>query len=128
VRHFIQFILLLPVPSAVLLCPAIGLADALTDRCAQPSTPEDTEYCANRAPEPLKLRPSFSEQERPGFDQRGFRSTFLDDALNGNPNPIGGGGIGGDLNPSELGAVSPQDRGLLPGIDPTDVIIPTDVK
>ncbi len=120
-RHFLLFL-------TVLLCPSPGLADPIANRCVQPETPADVEFCANREPEPLRLRPSFSEQERPGFNQRGFRSTFLDDALNGNPNPMGGGGISGDLDPSELGAISPQDRGLLPGIDPTDVIIPTDVK
>ncbi|MGB3557765.1 MAG: hypothetical protein WBA24_04400 [Geitlerinemataceae cyanobacterium] len=91
-----------------------------------PTTPEDVEYCANREPEPRRLRPSFSEEERRGLDERGFSGSFLNDALNGISNPLGGGTVGGgELEGLELGDISPIDRGLIPAFDPTDVIVPT---
>jgi hypothetical protein len=113
---------------SLIFMPGIARAEGTDGRCVQPESPEDVAYCEHREPEIRRLRPSFSEQDRQGLEQRGFSNRFLDDALNGNPNPIGGGGVSNEVDPSELGAISPQDRGLLPTIDPTDVIIPTDVK
>ncbi len=70
------------------------------------------------------IQPTFSEEERRGFQQRGF-DNFLLDALNGNSDPIGGGTIGGGVE-SDAGLVpiSPESRGIGPTFDPTDVIIP----
>lgn len=101
-------------------------AETPDDRCVNPTTPEDVEYCANLEPEPRRLRPSFSEEERRGLDERGFSGSFLNDALNGISNPLGGGTVGGgELEGLELGDISPIDRGLIPAFDPTDVIVPT---
>ncbi|WP_254564243.1 hypothetical protein [Oscillatoria sp. HE19RPO] len=71
-----------------------------------------------------RIQPTFSEEERRGFEQRGF-DNFLRDALNGNSDPIGGGTIGGGVE-SDAGLVpiSPEVRGIGPIFDPTDVIIP----
>lgn len=71
-----------------------------------------------------RIQPTFSEEERRGFEQRGF-DNFLLDALNGNSDPIGGGTIGGAVE-SDAGLVpiSPEARGIGPTFDPTDVIIP----
>ncbi|MCT7971843.1 hypothetical protein [Laspinema olomoucense] len=70
------------------------------------------------------IQPTFSEEERRGFEQRGF-DNFLRDALNGNSDPMGGGTIGGAVE-SDAGLVpiSPEVRGIEPTFDPTDVIIP----
>jgi hypothetical protein len=71
-----------------------------------------------------RIQPTFSEEERRGFQQRGFEN-FLLDALNGNSEPMGGGTIGGAVE-SDAGLVpiSPEARGIAPTFDPTDVIIP----
>lgn len=79
-------------------------------------------------PCPPKLRtpiqPTFSEEERRGFQQRGF-DNFLRDALNGNSDPIGGGTIGAGVeSDAGLEPISPEVRGIGPTFDPTDVIIP----
>ncbi|HIK31561.1 MAG TPA: hypothetical protein IGS17_06470 [Oscillatoriales cyanobacterium M59_W2019_021] len=101
-------------------------AEVADERCANPTEPEDVEFCANREPEPQRLRPSFSEEERRGFDERGFSNRFLNDALNGISDPLGGGTVGGgELEGLEVGEISPIDRGLIPAFDPTDVIVPT---
>ncbi|MEB3831795.1 hypothetical protein [Phormidium sp. CCY1219] len=76
--------------------------------------------------EPIRRRiqPTFSEEERRGFQQKGF-SNFLTDALNGNSDPLGGGTIGGGVeSDGGLSPISAEERGLLPSFDPTDVIIP----
>lgn len=101
-------------------------AETGDDRCVNPATPEDVEFCANREPEQRRLRPSFSEEERRGLDEKGFSSSFLNDALNGMSDPLGGGTVGGSASEGlEVGEISPIDRGLIPTFDPTDVIIPT---
>ncbi len=70
------------------------------------------------------IQPTFSEEERRGFQQRGF-DNFLRDALNGNSDPIGGGTIGGGVESNAgLEPISPEVRGIGPTFDPTDVIIP----
>ncbi|HEY9835590.1 MAG TPA: hypothetical protein V6D27_01625 [Vampirovibrionales bacterium] len=71
-----------------------------------------------------RIQPTFSEEERRGFQQRGF-DNFLRDALNGNSDPIGGGTIGGAVeSDGGLMPISPETRGIGPTFDPTDVIIP----
>lgn len=76
-------------------------------------------------PAPRRLKPTFSEEERRGFDQRGFKNTFLLDSLNGLSDPLGGGAAGAEFTGNEgLSPLSPQNRGIFPGVDPTDVIIP----
>ncbi|MBD1939469.1 hypothetical protein [Microcoleus sp. FACHB-68] len=76
-------------------------------------------------PAPRRLKPTFSEEERRGFDQRGFKNTFLMDSLNGMSDPLGGGAAGAEFTGNEgLSPLSPQNRGIFPGVDPTDVIIP----
>jgi hypothetical protein len=77
--------------------------------------------------QPIKdrIRPSFSEEERRDFTQRGFSNTFLQDSLNGVGDPLGSSSIGGvKESNSAISPLSPQDRGILPAFDPTDVIIP----
>ncbi|MCT7961716.1 hypothetical protein NG791_13645 [Laspinema sp. D1] len=70
------------------------------------------------------IQPNFSEEERRGFEQRGF-DNFLRDALNGNSDPMGGGTIGGAVeSDAGLAPISPESRGIGPTFDPTDVIIP----
>jgi hypothetical protein len=102
------------------------LAEVPDDRCVNPAMPEDVEFCATREPEPRRFRPSFSEEERRELDERGFSSSFLNDALNGMSDPLGGGTVGGgELEGLEVGEISPIDRGLIPAFDPTDVIVPT---
>ncbi|MBW4497922.1 MAG: hypothetical protein KME26_33660 [Oscillatoria princeps RMCB-10] len=72
-----------------------------------------------------RLKPNFSEEERRGFSQRGFTKTFLNDGLNGNSDPLGGGTPGGGLEGNQgLRGISAQERGIVPAFDPTDVIIP----
>ncbi|MCU0516355.1 MAG: hypothetical protein MUC60_05690 [Oscillatoria sp. Prado101] len=72
-----------------------------------------------------RLKPNFSEEERRGFNQRGFKNTFLNDGLNGNSDPLGGGTPGGALEGNQgLSGISAQERGIVPAFDPTDVIIP----
>ena len=101
-------------------------AESIEQRCENPVNSEDTAFCENREPEPRRLQPTFSEEVRVGFDEKGFSSTFLGDALNGISDPLGGGTVGGgDLEDVGLGEISPVDRGLVPAFDPTDVIIPT---
>lgn len=76
-------------------------------------------------PAPRRLKPTFSEEERRGFNQRGFKNTFLMDSLNGMSDPLGGGAAGTEFTGNEgLSPLSPQNRGIFPGVDPTDVIIP----
>lgn len=95
-------------------------------RCVNPAAPEDIEFCAHREPEQRRLRPSFSEEERRGLDEKGFSRSFLNDALNGSSDPLGGGTAGdGASEGLEVGEISPLDRGFPPIFDPTDVIIPT---
>lgn len=102
------------------------VAQTTGDRCVNPATPEDVEFCANREPERRRLRPSFSEEERRGLEEKGFSSSFLNDALNGMSDPLGGGTVGGGESPGlDGGEITPLDRGLVPAFDPTDVIIPT---
>jgi hypothetical protein len=115
-----------------LFCPLLlGLsapirAETPDDRCVSPATPEDVEFCASREAEQRRLRPSFSEEERRGLEEKGFSNSFLNDALNGISDPLGGGTVGGgELEGMEVGEISPNDRGLIPAFDPTDVIIPT---
>lgn len=119
-RFFISF-------STILLGLATPIqAETSTDRCVNPETPEDVEFCASREPEVRRLRPSFSEEERRGLPERGFSNSFLNDALNGMSDPLGGGTVGGgELEGGQVGEISPLDRGLIPAFDPTDVIIPT---
>lgn len=79
---------------------------------------------SSNQPARRRLQPSFSEEERKGFDQKGF-SNFLIDALNGNSDPLGGGTISGGVESNAgLSPISPQERGIIPTFDPTDVIIP----
>ncbi|MBD2043741.1 hypothetical protein [Microcoleus sp. FACHB-672] len=76
-------------------------------------------------PAPRRVKPTFSEEERRGFDQRGFRNTFLMDSLNGLSDPLAGGAAGAEFTGNEgLSPLSPQNRSIFPGVDPTDVIIP----
>lgn len=76
-------------------------------------------------PPPPRIRPNFSEEERKNFNQRGFKNTFLLDSLNGLSDPLGGGTAGtGFTGNDALSPLSPQQRGIAPGFDPTDVIIP----
>jgi hypothetical protein len=119
-RSFFVFI------SMLLGLAAPSQAETSGDRCANPATAEDVEYCAHRQREIQRLRPSFSEEERRGLDDKGFSSSFLNDALNGISDPLGGGTIGGgELEGLAVGEISPIDRGLIPAFDPTDVIVPT---
>lgn len=97
---------------------------------------QETEPCqveARPGPSPVpacpprlrtQIQPTFSEEERRGFQQRGF-DNFLLDALNGNSDPMGGGTIGGAVeSDGGLVPISPEFRGIAPTFDPTDVIIP----
>jgi hypothetical protein len=78
---------------------------------------------------PSRLRPTFSEEEERGFQERSFADSFLSDALTGMADPLGGGSVGGDVEGDMiLDELEPGDRGftLEPGFDPTNVIIPLD--
>ncbi|AFY83286.1 hypothetical protein [Oscillatoria acuminata] len=84
--------------------------------------PSPVPACPPRLRTPIQ--PTFSEEERRGFQQRGF-DNFLRDALNGNSDPMGGGTIGGGVeSDAGLEPISPEVRGIGPTFDPTDVIIP----
>ncbi len=107
------------VSSAGLLLPAPGRSQ--TDPCRDP----DRYLLECPQVDIPRLQPSFSEDNRRGFDERGFENTFLQDALNGIGDPLRGGTIGGgQFDGSEFAPISPFDRGLLEPFDPTDVIIP----
>ncbi|MBO9999253.1 MAG: hypothetical protein J7641_09645 [Cyanobacteria bacterium SID2] len=95
-------------------------AQTSDDPCRNPNA--DPELCP---PQRDRLRPTFSEEESRGFEERGFSDSFLSDALNGLSDPLGGGSVGGgDLDDGNFRDLSPVDRGLIPAFDPTDVIIP----
>ncbi|MDC0834525.1 hypothetical protein AY599_23060 [Leptolyngbya valderiana BDU 20041] len=99
---------------------AIDSANAQTsaDPCRDPNA--NIELCP-----PQRLRPTFSEEESRGFEERGFSESFLGDALNGIADPLGSGTVGGgQLENESFRDLSPVDRGFIPAFDPTDVIIP----
>ncbi len=88
------------------------------------------EECVVPRPTPSRLRPTFSEEDERGLQQRSLADSFLGDALSGMADPLGGGGgVGGDLDGDmTIDELEPGDRGLTlePGFDPTNVIIPLD--
>ncbi len=88
------------------------------------------EECIVPRPTPSRLRPTFSEEDERGLQQRSLADSFLADALTGMADPLGGGGsVGGDVDGDmTIDELDPGDRGLIlePGFDPTDVIIPLD--
>ncbi|NJN60578.1 MAG: hypothetical protein HC795_02700 [Coleofasciculaceae cyanobacterium RL_1_1] len=88
------------------------------------------EECIVPRPTPSRLRPTFSEEDERGLQQRSLADSFLGDALTGMADPLGGGGgIGGDVDGDmTIDELEPGDRGLIlePGFDSTDVIIPLD--
>jgi hypothetical protein len=91
----------------------------LNDPCQSPDGEID-ESC--RPPERQRLKPTFYEEERQNFTQRGFSETFLEDALSGAGSHLGGASLGGsNLEVEGIEPISAQDRGVF---DPTDVIIP----
>ncbi len=99
--------------------PSAAGAQEVADPCQSPDGMVD-EAC--RPPERQRLKPTFYEESRQDLTQRGFSETFLDDALNGMSDPLGGGSVGGgNVDPEGIDPISPQDRGVF---DPTDVIIP----
>ncbi|WP_017716848.1 hypothetical protein [Kamptonema formosum] len=97
-------------------------------RAGEIETSSELQPAPAAAPAPparQRLKPNFSEEERRGFSQRGFKNTFLNDGLNGNSDPLGGGTPGGALEGNQgLSGISAQERGIVPAFDPTDVIIP----
>jgi hypothetical protein len=104
--------------------PASGLAQPLQRTVAVPSYTTDLAQADPSENAPRRIRPTFSEEERRGFDQKGF-SNFLEDALNGNSDPLGGGTIGGEFDTNAgLTPLSGEERGFTRPFDPTDVIIP----
>ncbi|MGC9502234.1 hypothetical protein [Baaleninema sp.] len=96
-------------------------AQTSDDPCRGPNP--DPELCP--PPQRERLRPTFSEEESRGFEERGFSDSFLGDALNGISDPLGSGTVGGgQLENEGFRDLSPVDRGFIPAFDPTDVIIP----
>ena len=99
------------------------------DNAAESNHSAADEECVVPRP-PSRLRPTFSEEDERGLQERSLADSFLGDALSGMADPLGGGGsVGGDLDTDMLlDELEPGDRGLIlePGFDSTDVIIPLD--
>lgn len=108
---------------SLLLRSGLGTGAAAKHANESASAPAQPARQRRRGNPPV-VAPSFSEEERRGFKQRGFTNTFLSDGLNGTSNPLGGGTSGGGLESNGLRAISAQERGIVPVFDPTDVIIP----
>lgn len=102
-----------------LVTPQVLQAQTPTNPCLDPDA--NAEECETRQ----RLRPTFSEEESRGIEERGFADSFLGDALNGVSDPLGGGTVGGGQVEREgFRDLTPRDRGLVPATDPTDVFIP----